>query len=145
MNDFNRFVDLDSPTIPTFPNGDTAVRWTLEARELLRPHAYGESYSMQTDIKEDLGVGEEEVEWPDHRLNYTPEEAKLLYTPLPADLPSMKKGLLIQMAAYEGNVDRYARLMRPFMIKTEVLCVVRDIFHHTMSARWWAEQLKTNA
>ncbi|XHG05794.1 hypothetical protein AWENTII_009007 [Aspergillus wentii] len=48
------------------------------------------------------------------------------------------------MAAYEGNVDRYARLMRQSMTWTGLLCVVRGIYHHTMFARWWADQLETN-
>jgi hypothetical protein len=49
------------------------------------------------------------------------------------------------MAAYGGNIDRYSRLMNPrIMSWTEVLCVIRGIYHHTMFARWWADQLETN-
>lgn len=53
MDDLNCLVKLDSPTTPAFLNGDTAVCWTLEARELPPPHAYEGSHSMQIDIEED--------------------------------------------------------------------------------------------
>jgi hypothetical protein len=38
---------------------------------------------------------------------------ELLWNPLPFDLPWGDKDLLILMAAYHGDVDRYARLRRP--------------------------------
>lgn len=97
------------------------------------------------DIEEDRRLAEEDVSLPDWRSESTHDEAMLLCTPLPRDLPTMKKDLLIQMAAYEGNNDRYARLMRPgYMAEIEQFCVVRGIYHHTMFARWWADQLTCN-
>lgn len=55
------------------------------------------------------------------------------------------------MAAFEGNVDRYSRLISRRSQKdiasdeVETLCVVRGIYHHTMFARWWQHQLDTDA
>lgn len=118
-------------------------RYALPGRD--RP-SYGEILPLFPDIEEDRGLAEEGVELPLHQKQYSYKEAKLLFTPLPRDLPTMKKDLLIQMAAYEGNIDRYARLMRPgYMTEEEAFSVVRGIFHHTMFARWWADQLRTNS
>ena len=55
----------------------------------------------------------------------------------------MNKNLLILMAAYEGNVDRYARLRRPQMMHLEVFCVIRGIYHNTMFAKWLSQELKS--
>lgn len=66
----------------------------------------------------------------------------LLYTPLPADLPTMNKDVLIEMAAYYGNIDRYSRLRRPgpHTTVTELRCVIRGIYHHTIFAKWCSIQ-----
>ncbi|KAA8646462.1 hypothetical protein EYZ11_000313 [Aspergillus tanneri] len=139
MNDLHRSLHPHTKT-PAYLNGDTVVRWMLEAR-----YHVCLALPIYPDIEEDGSVGEEKVELPHWRYQYTYKEAKLLFTPLPLDLPTMKKDLLIQMAAYEGNFDRYARLMRPgYMQDEELHCVVRGIYHNTMFARWWAEQLKVN-
>jgi len=65
----------------------------------------------------------------------------LLYSPLPQDLPDGNKDVLILMAAYYGDIDRYARLCRPAAIRKQIECVVRGIFHNTLFARWWADRL----
>lgn len=64
----------------------------------------------------------------------------LLFSPLPADLPTVNKDLLILMAAYYGDIDRYARLRRPMLIKHELGCIVRGILHNTLFAKWWSLQ-----
>lgn len=65
----------------------------------------------------------------------------LLYMLLPTDLPMINKDLLIFMAAYYGNIERYARLRRPNnWVPTEVECVVRGIYHNTIFAKWWSLQ-----
>ncbi|KAK0657782.1 hypothetical protein B0T16DRAFT_402541 [Cercophora newfieldiana] len=66
----------------------------------------------------------------------------LLYSPLPQDLPDGNKDVLILMAAYYGDIDRYARLRRPVAIRKQIECVVRGIFHNTLFAKWWADRLK---
>jgi hypothetical protein len=65
----------------------------------------------------------------------------LLYTPLPTDLPTINKDLLILMAAYYGNIERYVRLRRPNKwVGSEMCCAVRGIYHNTMFAKWWSLQ-----
>lgn len=161
MNDYDRTVETITPSIPAFLNGDTAVRWQLTIRQPLSKKFGNDTITTRPfssslpdpDIEEDGRVSDTEM-IQCHELDETDseirefltiEESRLLYMPLPRDLPTVKKDLLIQMAAYEGNVDRYARLMRPnSMSRLELPCVVRGIFHHTMFARWWADQLETN-
>jgi hypothetical protein len=64
----------------------------------------------------------------------------LLYSPLPADLPTVQKDLLILWAALHGDIDRYARLRRPYRIRKETECVVRGIYHSPMFAKWCSLQ-----
>jgi len=72
--------------------------------------------------------------------NWSPEVLHLLFTPLPADLPTAHKDPLILSAAYYGDIDRYARLKRPEMVEFELECVVRGMYHNTMFAKWWSLQ-----
>lgn len=44
------------------------------------------------------------------------------------------------MAAWSGNIGRYARLRRPSMIYGELPCIIRGIYHHHFFARWWLKQ-----
>jgi hypothetical protein len=65
----------------------------------------------------------------------------LLYSPLPQDLPDGNKDAFILMAAHYRDIDRYARLRRPFAIRKQIECVVRSIFHNTLITKWWADRL----
>lgn len=56
----------------------------------------------------------------------------LLYTPLPADLPTLNKDILILMAAYYGDVDRYSRLRRPHLALGELDCRARNLPQHNV-------------
>lgn len=150
MDDYKRSINLDNPSNPAFLNGDTEVRWKLEWRYTLSQDATEELEAEEADIEEDRHIGLESGEPDQSRYDeLNPQEATLLWEPLPLDLPTMKKNLLYQMAAFEGNVDRYARLINRqsqtelFKYGVEVLCVVRGIYHHTMFARWWQHQLDT--
>ncbi|BCS24969.1 uncharacterized protein APUU_41413A [Aspergillus puulaauensis] len=151
MDDYKRLINDDSPQ-PAFLNGETHVRWKLGWRYTLSQDATEEFSPQEIDIEEDRYIGLE-TRQPDESLydELDPQEARLLWEPLPLDIPTMKKGLLRQMAAFEGNVDRYARLInrrsrRPIARNgVELLCVVRGIYHHTMFARWWQHQLDTDA
>jgi hypothetical protein len=87
------------------------------------------------NITEDMNVGEVSSEEP--QLNYLPE---LLSQPLPVDLPQGNKDLLILMAAYYGNIERYARLRRPQMIEGETGCLMRGIYYNSMFALWCRTQ-----
>ncbi|EON69336.1 hypothetical protein W97_08596 [Coniosporium apollinis CBS 100218] len=141
MNDYTRTVEMDQPTMAHL-NGDTAVRSYLDIRQrYTKPSLSLNSFSLgykthYFDITEDWRIDEYESDEPILREDVTP----LLYTPLPADLPNVNKDLLILMAAYYGNIDRYARLRRPMRVPTEFHCIVRGVYHNTMFAKWWSLQ-----
>ncbi|KAF1985683.1 alpha/beta-hydrolase [Aulographum hederae CBS 113979] len=104
MNDYERTV---SPLNPPFANlnGDTAVRAALDTRVELRKD-YEPRYF---NITEDANFSEESSGG-----GPIPEKVvQQLYLPLPRDLPVVDKDILIIMAAYYGDVDRYTRLRRP--------------------------------
>ena len=150
MDDDILAINVDNPCSPAFLNGDTDVRWKLELRHGVYRWSYGGSICPEPTlcIEEDLRIGEDDTKVPKSRKNLTPEEVKLLYTPLPQDLPTVKKKLLVQMAAYDGNIDRYVRLtgLSPVpMGRVEQLCVIRGIYHHTMFARFWALEIERNS
>lgn len=165
MDDYARSVDLDCPKPARYGlNGDTAVVSTLELRrDFRRLRALSRfnddrtrldpDYSIDDElapcyfnITEDWNVDEHTSAWSSYAQNAsdrpTSEEmTDLLWNPLPVDLPWGDKDLLILMAAYHGNVDRYARLRRPLDVsKAEDHCVVRGIYHNTMFAKWWSLQ-----
>ena len=84
----------------------------------------------------------------EEKYRYVPRQSNeemlaLLWNPLPRDLPPGNKDLLIVMAAYYGNVDRYERLRRPMYVSPHWVheaCIVRGIHHNTMFAKWWSLQ-----
>jgi hypothetical protein len=157
MDDYTRVVDTTAPK-PGFLNGDTAPRWSLDLKQKYRPASPEDPYSClfydcgyddnMFDITEDMGIdehGKHEREYPGDDDEYVPEPPRfdvtpLLTGPLPLDLPTVEKDLLILMAAYYGNIDRYARLRRPAHIEKELSCVVRGAYHNTMFALWCARQ-----
>jgi hypothetical protein len=138
MDDFSRSINIGRPVAPSYVNGETRLRWSLEWR-----------YLCSKIPNEDFAPEERDTE-DDHDAHFllTPEEAKLLWKPPPLDLPTMKKDILQQMVAYEGNVGRYIRLTdrqtREEMEFTEHICVIRGIHYNTMFARWWSEKLETD-
>lgn len=95
------------------------------------------------NITEDMNVDDVDpfakYEITEHtrEVNYVPE---LLHQPLPVDLPQGNKDVLILMAAYYGNIERYSRLRRPRVIEGELGCLVRGIYHNSMFALWCATQ-----
>ncbi|SCO06278.1 uncharacterized protein FFB20_12531 [Fusarium fujikuroi] len=50
------------------------------------------------------------------------------------------------MAAHDGNIERYAQLANSGRTLTQLDqdCVIRGVLHHTMYARWWADQIKND-
>ncbi|KAK3938334.1 hypothetical protein QBC46DRAFT_441086 [Diplogelasinospora grovesii] len=79
--------------------------------------------------------------WEAPRLPWTNSMAELLTTPLPQDLPEGNKDLLIIMAAYYGDIDRYVRLRRPTSLAdNEAWCIVRGIYHNSLFAAWFASR-----
>lgn len=148
MNDYTRTINEKQATPLAQLNGDTAVRALLDFKQL--PRRYHHSPIRYFDITEDMGMDEFDSNelvrsWAVAPLLYDTLEldfsrTALLYNPLPFDLPTIQKDLLILMAAYSGNVDRYARLRRPVMIPKERESVVHGIYHNTMFAKWWSLQ-----
>ncbi|VTT72589.1 unnamed protein product, partial [Fusarium fujikuroi] len=133
MDDYNLCL-FDKPQVGACLNGDTCVRSTLDERQ---PIHY-EIFPPPFDITEDwcLGAGGKRLEERPIPTN----TLSLLYTPLPRHLPTVDKDILILMAAYTGNIDRYARLRRPRTINGEMQCIVRGIYHNTFFARWCYNQ-----
>jgi hypothetical protein len=156
MNDYTLSIDLDQRKTAHL-NGDTAVRWMLDVKqkfvdatcsffeedgELIQDNPFDDiGYDdLMFNITEDMHIDEHESDGTASRLLATRSEVQLLYEPLPADLPTVQKDLLIAMAAYYGDVDRYARLRRPRLVYDEVGCCVRGIYHNTLFAVWWSKQ-----
>jgi hypothetical protein len=166
MNDYTREVTLRNCE-PGFLNDDTALVSTLDIKQgITKPYGFEQDPIAEApesweeaealgavfdedglirhsgfdermfNITEDMNVGEVNSEEP--QLNYLPE---LLSQPLPADLPRGNKDVLILMAAYYGNIERYARLRRARVIDKERGCLVRGIYHNSMFALWCATQI----
>ncbi|KAK4244023.1 hypothetical protein C7999DRAFT_17686 [Corynascus novoguineensis] len=138
MDDATRTVKLDKPEAPAFLNADTVVLPTLAVRR-----KYGKQFEPDNcylNITEDCGIDEETVEPEPAALSY--EDAALLAGPLPLDLPSMNKKLLILCAAVNGNVDRYARLRRRDFFSWERsrawVCLAHGCYQHSAMAAWLA-------
>lgn len=159
MEDFSRCV-LETPRTPAFLNGDMKPRWALEQRvqprwafeQRFHPSKdLPETTADDIDIEEDGFIGLQDISLEDisgleDRTKLGPGQSDQLWMPLPPDLPFLEKRLQTQMAAWEGNVDRYSRLMHPRRLRTklEYNCILRGIYHSTSFARWWAYQLETN-
>ncbi|KAL4810944.1 hypothetical protein BDV18DRAFT_3782 [Aspergillus unguis] len=150
MEDFSRSVHLETPRTPAFLNGDMKPRWALGQR-VLPGKNLPETTADDIDIEEDGFIGFQDISLEDisgmeDYAKLGPGQSDQLWMPLPPDLPNLEKRLQTQMAAWEGNVDRYSRLMHPRRLRTklEYNCILRGIYHSTTFARWWAYQLETN-
>lgn len=155
MNDYSRSINAAKPIPAKYGlNADTAVRSSLVARQTLLPSPLAgfrdfEEYLARDpdsppsyfNITEDWGMSEVDADssLAKRRITSTGDEmTALLWNPLPNDLPEGNKDILILMAAYHGNIDRYERLRRPKMLQAEPSCIVRGIYHNTMFAKWWS-------
>lgn len=119
------------------------VRATLEYKQhhhasLYNPSSFSNKHKRYANITEDWNIDDRTS--PAREVILTDDEIALLYSPLPPDLPTLNKDLLILKAAYTGNIDRYARLRRPRMIKTEYHCLIRGIYHSITFAKWFGTQ-----
>lgn len=146
MNDYTRTVNVDGRRVASL-NGDTATRSSLTARsKYYGPRDFNfdpkpwDIYCTDPyyfNITEDWGIDDHDCKAPEAPENYLP----LVYNPLPADLPLINKDKLINVAAYNGDIDRYARLRRPQMVKHEWAMVVHGIYHNPVFAKWWTAQI----
>ncbi|KAG7411308.1 hypothetical protein LZL87_007130 [Fusarium oxysporum] len=143
MDDCKRTIELMDYECPAYLNGNTEVRWRLTARQGITRWSNDD---LLPCIEEDMHLSLEDQELGERHGTLTDEEAKLLYSPLPRDLPTVKKTLLTQMAAHDGNIERYAQLANSGRTLTQLDqdCVIRGVLHHTMYARWWADQVKND-
>ncbi|KAK1985396.1 hypothetical protein LZ30DRAFT_747205 [Colletotrichum cereale] len=140
MNDYERTVDLEAPIAGVYLNGDTAVRSSLQSPKLEKGLKLATDSQHYFDIQEDQHVGP--YLWPGVECSTLEARfAELAYMPLPQDLPALNKDVLIILAAWDGNVERYSRLRRPKMIHNELSAVLRGIYHHTPFARWLATRV----
>ncbi|KAL0936527.1 uncharacterized protein CTRU02_208742 [Colletotrichum truncatum] len=140
MDDYTCTVRLNDPPADAFLNGDTAVRSSLSHRDSYKTWPYARDTPHYFDITEESSIAEETC----HGRVFGPmpsEHVDLLYSPLPRDLPTTYKDVLINMAAYEGNIDRFSRLRRPNPVTNELMCVARGIYHHVPFARWLEPRL----
>lgn len=160
MNDYDR--SITSEPKEAHLNGDTAVRAMLEVKQEFRsatvPPAEDDDDDFHFDLFQDDGYHEDifnitedyniDITYDLHeRFERLRNDAgktelliRLLTSPLPLDLPTVYKDLLICVAAYYGDIDRYDRLRRPRMVDGELECCVRGIYHNSMFAVWWSKQ-----
>ncbi|KAK2038861.1 hypothetical protein LZ31DRAFT_559243 [Colletotrichum somersetense] len=143
MNDYIRSMDLQNPRPGACLNGDTAVRSSMNRHASPEEieAASEDDFALKSwpdhyfDIQEDANAGIRKWPWPGCS-SLQAGDIDLLHQPLPRDLPPVNKDILILMAAWDGNIDRYARLRRPVTVHNEVSAVVRGAYHHTPFARW---------
>jgi hypothetical protein len=141
MDDYTRTVNLETPRPGANLNGNTALRPPLSP-DKNQADEDGDHHWVWTeyfDITEEWPDETDERPWDESRrenADLPREFTHLLYSPLPLDLPTVRKDALIVMAAYEGNVDRYHRLRRPKMVRNEAEAIVRGIYHNTSFARY---------
>ncbi|KAJ6073192.1 hypothetical protein N7467_011277 [Penicillium canescens] len=146
MNDYTRTVNIAGRRVASL-NGDTAAYSSLTARsKYYGPREFKIDakpwHRFCTDpyyfnITEDWGIDDYDCEAPNAPEDYLP----LVFSPLPADLPFINKDKLIHVAAYNGDIDRYARLRRPQMLKHEWAMVIHGIYHNAIFAKWWTTQI----
>ncbi|KAJ4378726.1 hypothetical protein N0V86_005597 [Didymella sp. IMI 355093] len=148
FDDYSRTYTPSSPR-PSLINGDTCVRSMLEIKQRYSmPHHVNSNVpwyrrrgfsNRRFDITEDMSI--DTYHSDAHKIDQA-VVIPLLYNPLPADLPTVQKDLLILTAAVHGDIDRYARLRRPYVSTKEVACLARGIYHNPMFAKWVALQLE---
>lgn len=125
MDDYNRRVNPDNRKVSHL-NGDTAVRWLLDVKQAFKDS--DATFEGDDGVLISGGLFDE-LGFEDRMFNLTEDhcvhergsdgiiarllpdrlEVSLLHAPLPRDLPTVQKNLLIVMAAYHGDVDRYTR------------------------------------
>ncbi|KAH7035721.1 uncharacterized protein B0I36DRAFT_240088 [Microdochium trichocladiopsis] len=150
MDDYSRSVREQPERAHHGLNGDTAVRSTLQRRRKLEdPGIQGspdlddpdyDEVSIYHNITEDFNISEIESS-PYDQYSQNTQITDLLWSPLPQHLPSGNKDILILMAAWYGDIDRYSRLRRAgFRLDREDSFITRGIYHNVMFAKWWTMQ-----
>ncbi|KAK1778150.1 hypothetical protein QBC45DRAFT_414940 [Copromyces sp. CBS 386.78] len=151
MDDYALKIRTEDPRPGAFLMGNTCTRQTL-AKYLMPPGNFFNPHTIPApifDITEDRNLSPDKNAPRPSQIPVSEDTLRLLYAPLPLDLPShaasiADKNLLILMAAWSSNIERYSRLRRPgVVIPGELQCIVRGIYHSVFFAKWWAspEQL----
>lgn len=149
MNDYTRSVVLAASyanTAPSFLNGDSIVYRIIDEQAAVASDSNKGWYNQWRDlshrefITETGGITLADATWREVS-KLSDNEIALLYSPLPRDLPTMNKHLLIDMAAYNGDVDRYVRLVNRRTAFREINKIIRGIHWNPLFARFWAQQL----
>ena len=146
MDDYTATIISDPPKRGTaFVNGDTAVRSSLELKRRYHEQALPQSErDCYFNITEDFCLDVDDFV-PQSMIAANTLAVSYLYTPLPIDLPPVQKDILIVLAAYRGDIDRYSRLRRPgIFVDRELSCIIRGIYHSTFFAKWWSSQLRSD-
>ncbi|CAG8885870.1 unnamed protein product [Penicillium egyptiacum] len=135
--------------VPGNLNGDMAIRSYFDIRFSFNrgwssySHYYGLHWAIDDgncDINEDRRVDEYDTDPQTTPFAIKDEILPMLYSPLPPDLPTLNKDLLIMVAAFCGDIDRYSRLRRPKTAHSEFRSLVRGIYNNTMFAKWCSLQ-----
>ena len=100
-------------------NGDTSVFSMLKLRRLLYCAYKAWNRVYYFNIAKDGGINNHDTEVVENPITLQSADTWLLYSSLPKDLLAIHKDLLILMAAYEGDIDRYTRLRRLIMLRDE--------------------------
>ncbi len=135
MNDYDRTVNLSNPRAGACLNGDTAISPPPDKRDgdgddhWIWPKYFDITEQWTTSNRPSNPLRREDPSLPRAFTH-------LLHSPLPADLPIVRKDALIVMAAYEGNIDRYHRLRRPTMVPEEPEALIHGIYHSTSFAQY---------
>ena len=133
MDDYTRAIHEKAPKRAIGLNNDTSTVQSMRYRVSPGNTRQQKYFDIAEDSHIDILGSDLES------TTFSHDNAWLLYSPLPDDLPAaVNKDVLILMAAYHGNVDRYSRLRRPSLVTNEVECVVRGIYHSTEFALWWS-------
>lgn len=158
MHDYTRTIS-PTPRFGAALNDDTAVCSSLAIKQEVR---FADDLELSDEEDEPLYLMEcrgydentfnitEDMNIDIHDTGATaaavisPSLLDLLSSPLPFDLPAINKDLLILIAAYHGNIDRYTRLRRPAFISNEIHCCIRGIYHNTFFALWWQRKQDQN-
>ncbi|KAM0486389.1 hypothetical protein ACHAP7_002189 [Fusarium lateritium] len=119
MDDYKLCL-LENPEPLVFLNSDTCVQSTLDQRQ---PVSH-ELFPPPFDITEDWCLGAEGIRSEARVMPH--DTISLLHTSLPRHLPTVDKDILILMAAFTGNVDRYMRL---WCYQQPELAVLRSYIH----------------
>lgn len=144
MDFYPRKVNQDEPRVGACLNGDTAIKSSLQCRLDLPDCLCHSESTCCYNYFDTTGAGGACGSSTGHGHNIPLAEyhVPLLYLPLPMDFPArVNKDLLIYMAAYEGNVDRYARQRRPFVIQGEANCIIQGFCHNTTLAKWLLQEV----